>query len=75
MNELRKEDLKSSASKKGERVTQIITAVTGVKKTIRGIRTKTIEQGQFTKFETEDGRLVFINDSNVFCIEVFSEEK
>lgn len=66
-------DLKSSISKKGNKVTQIITCVSGVKKTIKGILPKTIEQGQFTKFETEDGRMILINDANVFCIEVFSE--
>lgn len=31
-------------------------------------------QGQFTKFETADGRLVMINDAKVLCVEVFSEE-
>ncbi len=66
-------NLKSSTEKKGKTVTQIITAITGVKKTVRGIKTETIEQGQFTKFETEDGRLVMVNDKNVFMIEVFSE--
>lgn len=60
-------------SKLGKSVTQIITGTTGIKKTIRGVLTETIEQGQFTKFRTKDGRLVFVNDENVFCIEVFPE--
>jgi predicted ABC-class ATPase len=64
-------DLKSSTQSKGEVVTQIITSITGVKKTIKGVLTKTIEQGQFTKFETQDGRLVMVNDPNVFVVEVF----
>lgn len=67
-------DLKSSAAKKGDVVTQIITSITGIKKTIRGIKTNTIEQGQFTKFETEDGRLIMVNDRNTFIIEVFKEK-
>ncbi len=58
----------------GKTVTQIITATTGVKKTVRGVITSTIEQGQFTKFKTLDGRMFYINDSNVFCIEIFPEE-
>lgn len=64
-------DLKSSVAQKGKVVSQIITATSGVKKTIHGIKTDTIEQGQFTKFKTEDGRMILINDKNVFCIEVF----
>ena len=72
--ENKKVDLLSLAEKIGETVTQIITATTGIKKTFRGVITKTIEQGQFTKFETKDGRLVMINDKNVFSIEVFKED-
>jgi len=68
-------DLRSSAQKKGRTVTQIITGISGVKKTIRGIKTDTIEQGQFTKFETLDGRLIMVNDANVLFIEIFEEEK
>ncbi len=70
----KKIDLKSSIQNKGKFVTQIITFMNGTKKTIKGIDTSTIEQGQFTKFETENGRLVLINDQNVLCIEVFKEE-
>ena len=66
-------DLLSSAGRKGSTVTQIITCVTGIKKTFRGVLTKTIENGQFTKFETEDGRLILVNDQNVFCVEIFAE--
>lgn len=67
-------DLKSSVETKGKIVTEIITFVGGLKKTISGIKSHTIKQGQFTKFETEDGRLVMINDVNVLCIEVFTEK-
>lgn len=70
---MKKTDLLSSVSKKGATTTQIITFVGGVKKTIRGVISKTIEQSQFTKYETTDGRLVMINDQNVLMIEVFSE--
>ena len=50
--------LKSSVAQKGKYVTQIIHFVGGHCKTIHGIDTDTIEQGQFTKFTTKDG----IND-------------
>lgn len=68
-----KPSLKSSVEKRGKRVTQIITMLGGYKKTFRGIKTETIEQGEFTHFETEDDRLVMINTSNVLCVEVFKE--
>ena len=66
--------LKSSVEKQGKMVTQIVTSVSGVKKTFRGIKTETIEQGQFTHFETRDGRLVLVNDQNVLFVEVFKED-
>ena len=31
------------------------------------------KQGQFTKLNTIDGRMILINDKNVLCIEVFKE--
>lgn len=67
--------LKSSVELKGGIVTQIITFEGGIKKTIRGIKTDTIIQGQLTKFETLDGRLVMINDDKVLSVEVFNETK
>lgn len=66
-------NLKSSVNRKGKTVSEIITFTTGIKKTFHGVKTETIEQGQFTKFETEDDRLVLINDKNVAYIEVFGE--
>lgn len=66
-------DLKSSVQSQGSTVTQIITFVGGVKKTFPGIVTDSIIQGQFTKFKTTDGRLILVNDSNVLCVEVFTE--
>jgi hypothetical protein len=66
--------LKSSTERKGKIVTQIVTFIGGVKKTFRGVKTETIEQSQFTKFETLDGRMVMIHDVNVLFVEVFTEE-
>ncbi len=36
--------------------------------------TDTIEQVQFTKFFTKEGRMVLIHDPNVLMVEVFQEE-
>jgi|TARA_B100000508_G_C11234912_1_gene168794 hypothetical protein len=67
-------NLESSVTLQGKYVTQIIHFKGGYRKTIRGIDTDTIEQGQFTKFFTVDGRMVLINDTNVLMVEVFPED-
>ena len=68
-------NLLSSIEKKGKYVTQIIHFKGGCKKTIHGVDTTSVEQGQFTKFHCKDGRYVLINDENVLLVEVFSEEE
>lgn len=64
-------NLKSSVNKQGKTVTEIIHFKDGSKKTIEGIMTESIRQGQFTQFYLTDGRLIYINDRNVNMIEVF----
>jgi hypothetical protein len=66
-------DLQSSTKKQGELITQIIHFVGGEKRTFENIKSTYIKQGQFTKLETKDGRLIMINDKNVLCIEVFKQ--
>jgi hypothetical protein len=68
-------NLKSSITKKGKYVSQILHFVGGEKRTFNNVDTESIKQGQFTKFETKDGRLVMINDKNVLCIEIIPEDK
>lgn len=68
-------DLNSYTKTQGKYVTQIIHFVNGEKKTLTGIDTQSIIQGQFTKFKQKDGTLVMVNDKNVLFIEVFTEEK
>ena len=65
--------LKSSVAQKGRYVTQIVHFIDGHCKTIHGIDTETIEQGQFTKFFTKEGRMILIHDPNVLMVEVFQE--
>ena len=67
-------DLQSSLREKVDYVIQIIHFVGGVKRTFEGVSTSKIKQGQMTKLELKDGRTVLVNDSNVLCIEVFSED-
>lgn len=66
-------DLQSSLKEKGEYVTQIIHFVGGIKRTFEGVSTSKIKQGQMTKLETRDGRIIMVNDTNVLCVEVFGE--
>jgi hypothetical protein len=66
-------DLQSSIKKQGDYVTQILHFVGGEKRTFNNIKSSEIKQGQFTKLTTKDGRMILINDKNVLCIEVFSE--
>ena len=68
-------DLKSSVTEVGDYVTQIIHFVGGEKRTYHNIDSKTIRQGQITKFRQKDGTWIMINDKNVLCIEVFKESK
>ena len=68
-------DLESTVKSQGRVVTQIIHFINGEKRTFEHINTATIKQGQFTKITTLDGRLIMINDKNVLCVEVFSEDE
>ena len=67
-------NLKSTVNKQGDKVSQIIHFVGGVKRTYHGILSESIKQGQFTKFKTASGEMILINDKNVLCIEVFKEK-
>jgi len=49
--------------------------VGGEKRTFNNVDTESIKQGQFTNFETKDGRLVMVNDKNILCIEIIKEEE
>ena len=66
-------DLKSSIAEQGKYVTQIFHFVGGIKRTYDGIIVDSIRQGQFTKFELDDGSYVMVHDKNVLMIEVFTE--
>jgi hypothetical protein len=71
-------NLKSSVNDLGDEwgdyVTQIIHFVGGEKRTFHGVDSRTIKQGQFTKFKLKDGRYLMVNDKNILCIEVFNEK-
>ena len=68
-------NLKSSVNSQGKTVTQIIHFIGDVKRTYHGILSDSIKQGQFTKIKCKDGTMLMINDENVLCIEIFTEEE
>ena len=68
-------DLGSTTSQQGKYVTQIIHFVNGVKRTLHGVNTHSIRQGQMTKFKLKDGSYIMVNDENVNMIETFKEEE
>ena len=67
-------DLRPSVNQVGEVVTQIIHFVGGEKRTFNHVISKSLLQGQFTKFKQTDGTWVMVNDKNILCIEVFEEK-
>ena len=67
-------NLKSTVNKQGDKVSQIIHFVGGIKRTYHGILSESIKQGQFTKMVLEDGSMLMVNDDNVLCIEVYKED-
>lgn len=63
----------SSVREVGEYVTQTITTIDGHVKTFKGVDTKTIMKGDFTHFNTKDGRKVLVNNQNVLFVEIEKE--
>jgi len=76
---MKKQDLRSSVGDKyftdSKYVTQSIHFKDGIKRTFSGVIPESIRQGQFTKFKLKDESMIIINDINVLCIEVFSEDE
>jgi hypothetical protein len=68
-------DLESSIKTQGEWVTKIIHFKGGEKRTLTGVNTYSIRQGQFTKFHLKNGSYVMINDKNVLMVEIFKENE
>jgi len=68
------DNLESSLNEMGEYHNQIIHFIGNVKRTFTDIISKSIKQGQFTKFMTKEKKMVLINDANVLCIEVIKKD-
>lgn len=63
----------SSVEQLGETVTQIICFKSGHKKTWKGVISNSIEQSEFTRFDLESGRRVYVNTNDVEWFEVIQE--
>jgi hypothetical protein len=53
---------------------EVITMAGGYKKTFRGVLTDTFMTGEFTHFNTKDGRKVMVRTDSVLFIEVTKEK-
>lgn len=67
-------NLQSAVNRVGSSVTEIIAFRDGSKKTFKGVITESLEQGEFTKFQTKTIPLVAIHTKNVNYFEVHREE-
>jgi hypothetical protein len=67
-------EVHSSVQNKGKYVTQVITGIHGYKKTFHGVDTGSIMSGEFTHFNTKDGRKVMVRTENVLFVEITSED-
>jgi hypothetical protein len=66
--------LHSTVSEVGDSVMEVITMAGGYKKTFRGVLTDTFMTGEFTHFNTKDGRKVMVRTDSVLFIEVTKEK-
>ena len=66
-------NLKSSVAEKAPVVDQYIQFADGSEKTFKGVRTDTITQSQFRRFELENGTVVYVNTSRVNFFEVHTK--
>lgn len=62
--------LHSTVAEKGKTVTEVITMMGGYKKTFKGVKTDSFLNGEFTHFNTIDGRKVMVRTESVLFIEV-----
>lgn len=68
-------NLQSSIKEVGPTTTQIFHFVGNVKRTIHGIITASIKDGEMFKSRTKDGRMIMINRNNLLMTEVFNEDE
>lgn len=65
----------STIAELGNTVTQVITMIGGYKKTFRGVKTDSFLVGEYSHFETVDGRKVMIRTENILIIETTKENE
>jgi len=63
----------STIAELGQTVTQVITMIGGYKKTFRGVKTDSFLVGEYSHFETTDGRKVMIRTENILIVETTKE--
>lgn len=68
-------NLKSNVNQLGEIVTQILYTKNGQKKTIHGVKSDSLEQSQYTRFDCVNGHRFLVQDEFVWLIEVIPEHE
>lgn len=68
-------NLKSNVTELGDKVTEILYNINGGKKTIHHIKTQTIEQSEWTRFDCDNGHRYMVNKDLVWLIEVIPENE
>ena len=66
-------NLQSSVNEMGKTTTQILHFVGDVKRTIPGVISSKIKEGEFVKLFLKDGRMILISKKNILMTEIFNE--
>lgn len=67
-------NLRSSVNEIGETTTQILHFIYDSKRTLPGVISSRIKEGEFVKLYLQDGRMILVNKKNILMVEVFNEE-
>lgn len=67
-------NLRSSVNEIGEHTTQILHFINDSKRTLMGVISSKIKEGEFVKLFLKDGRMIMINKKNILMVEVFNEK-
>jgi len=66
-------NLRSSVNEIGETTTQILHFIGDSKRTLHGVISSKIKEGEFVKLFLKDGRMIMIQKKNLLLVEVFNE--
>lgn len=68
-------NLRSSVNEIGQTTTQILHFIGDIKRTLHGVISEKIKEGEFTKLFLKDGRMIMVSKRNLLLVEVFTEDE